>query len=36
MHSLDFQNCANGISGVNNGQPYCPNLAALGTLASIT
>jgi hypothetical protein len=30
MHSLDFVNCANGITGVNNGQPYCPNLAALG------
>jgi hypothetical protein len=30
MHALDFQNCANGIAGVNNGQPYCPNLAALG------
>src|SRR5580698_8523370 len=30
MHSLDFVNCANGIAGVNNGQPYCPNLAALG------
>ncbi len=30
MHALDFQNCANGIPGVNNGAPYCPNLAALG------
>ncbi len=30
MHSLDFVNCANGIAGVNNGAPYCPNLAALG------
>ena len=30
MHSLDYQNCAKGISGVNGGQPYCPNLAALG------
>lgn len=30
MHALDFQNCANGIAGVNNGAPYCPNLAALG------
>jgi hypothetical protein len=30
MHALDFQNCANGIPGVNNGSPYCPNLAALG------
>src|SRR5271165_5040172 len=31
MHSLDFQNCASGLPGVNNGAPYCPNLAALGT-----
>jgi hypothetical protein len=30
MHALDFLNCANGISTVNNGAPYCPNLAALG------
>src|SRR5271165_1901562 len=30
MHSLDFQNCAIGVLGVNNGAPYCPNLAALG------
>ncbi len=29
MHSLDFTNCANGISTVNGGSPYCPNLAAL-------
>ncbi|MGP8121008.1 MAG: alkaline phosphatase family protein [Xanthobacteraceae bacterium] len=29
MHSLDFINCASGLSGVNGGQPYCPNLAAL-------
>ncbi len=29
MHSLDLVNCANGIAGVNNGAPYCPNLAAL-------
>ena len=29
MHAVDFLNCANGISGVNNGAPYCPNLAAL-------
>jgi hypothetical protein len=31
MHALDFKNCASGISGVNNGAPYCPNLAALAT-----
>jgi hypothetical protein len=29
MHALDFINCAEGISGVNGGAPYCPNLAAL-------
>jgi len=31
MHAVDFLNCANGISTVNNGKPYCPALAALGT-----
>jgi Type I phosphodiesterase / nucleotide pyrophosphatase len=30
MHALDFANCANGIAGVNGGEPYCPNIAALG------
>jgi hypothetical protein len=29
MHAVDFQNCANGIGTVNNGAPYCPELAAL-------
>ncbi|MHB8216089.1 MAG: alkaline phosphatase family protein [Candidatus Sulfotelmatobacter sp.] len=29
MHAVDFANCANGISTVNNGTPYCPALAAL-------
>src|ERR1700676_1762481 len=29
MHAVDFANCANGISTVNNGAPYCPALAAL-------
>ncbi len=29
MHALDFINCAAGISGVNRGAPYCPNLAKL-------
>jgi hypothetical protein len=29
MHALDFINCAAGISGVNGGAPYCPNLAEL-------
>lgn len=30
MHALDFINCSRGISGINGGKPYCPNLAALG------
>jgi len=30
MHAVDFSNCANGVSGVNNGKPYCPAIAALG------
>ena len=30
MHAVDFLNCAYGTPGANNGQPYCPNLAALG------
>ena len=30
MHAVDFANCANGISTVNNGAPFCPALAALG------
>src|SRR5215469_7050938 len=34
MHSLDFVNCANGVGGVNNGQPYCPNMAALAKTGS--
>jgi hypothetical protein len=29
MHAVDFANCANGLSTVNNGHPYCPALAAL-------
>ena len=31
MHAVDYLNCVNGISTVNDGAPYCPNLAALGT-----
>ena len=31
MHALDFKNCSQGIAGVNDGKPFCPNLAALGT-----
>jgi hypothetical protein len=30
MHAVDFLNCSNGISTVNNGQAYCPAIAALG------
>jgi len=30
MHAVDFLNCSKGISGVNGGEPYCRNLAALG------
>src|ERR1039458_2009009 len=30
LHAVDFLNCVNGISTVNNGAPYCPALAALG------
>jgi hypothetical protein len=30
MHAVDFLNCTNGISTINNGRPYCPALAALG------
>src|ERR1700746_2545298 len=29
MHAVDFLNCANGISGANQGEPYCPALDAL-------
>lgn len=30
MHAVDYLNCVNGVEGANDGQPYCPNLAALG------
>lgn len=33
MHAVDYLNCMYGFPGnpdVNNGEPYCPNLAALG------
>src|ERR1700719_2948005 len=30
MHAVDFTNCAKGISPANNGEPYCPAIAALG------
>ena len=29
MHAVDFINCAQGVGGVNGGNPYCPNLAEL-------
>ena len=29
MHAVDLYNCVNGIAGVNGGNAYCPNLAAL-------
>jgi len=33
MHAIDFKNCSQGIAGVNDGAPYCPNLAGLGSTA---
>lgn len=30
MHAVDYLNCSQGVSGVNGGKPYCPNLARLG------
>jgi hypothetical protein len=29
MHAVDYKNCAQGISTINGGSPYCPNLAEL-------
>lgn len=29
MHAVDFLNCSKGMAGVNNGNPWCPHLAAL-------
>jgi hypothetical protein len=31
MHAVDFKNCSEGVAVINNGAPYCPNLAALAT-----
>lgn len=31
MHAVDYLNCSHGVAGVNDGKPFCPNLAALGT-----
>ncbi|MGA2021378.1 MAG: alkaline phosphatase family protein [Candidatus Sulfotelmatobacter sp.] len=33
MHAVDFYNCTHGISGVNGGNPYCPNMAGLSQTA---
>lgn len=33
MHAVDFYNCSHGITGVNSGAPYCPNLSALSQTA---
>ena len=33
MHAVDYLNCARGIAGANNGEPYCPNMASLGSTA---
>jgi hypothetical protein len=30
MHAVDYLNCSRGVEGVNDGEPYCPNLASLG------
>lgn len=29
MHAVDLYNCSRGIAGVNDGNPYCPNLTDL-------
>jgi type I phosphodiesterase/nucleotide pyrophosphatase len=31
MHAVDFLNCAQGVSTVNGGKPFCPSIAALST-----
>jgi hypothetical protein len=33
MHAIDLKNCSAGISTINSGDPYCPNLAALSQTA---
>ena len=35
MHAVDFKNCVHGISTVNNGEPYCPALAATKRAGSV-
>lgn len=32
MHAVDLRNCSTGLATVNNGTPFCPNLAALGQI----
>ncbi|MFZ0592736.1 MAG: alkaline phosphatase family protein [Bryobacteraceae bacterium] len=32
MHAVDFYNCTHGIEGVNDGNPYCPNMATLSQI----
>ena len=32
MHAVDLRNCAEGIAAINNGTPFCPNLAALAQI----
>jgi Type I phosphodiesterase / nucleotide pyrophosphatase len=31
LHAVDYLNCSRGLAGINNGDPYCPNLTALGS-----
>jgi hypothetical protein len=33
MHAVDYYNCSHGVGDVNDGEPYCPNLSALGAHA---
>ena len=33
MHAVDFYNCVHGVAGVNDGNPYCPNMADLSHTA---
>lgn len=30
MHAVDYLNCSKGLSSINGGQSYCPNIATLG------
>ncbi|MGA7918054.1 MAG: hypothetical protein WCA38_00185 [Candidatus Acidiferrales bacterium] len=33
MHAADYLNCSRGVTGVNDGEPYCPHLTELGETA---